>query len=279
MDHAPSMGVGHGLTDLLEDREEAHPVLIGTPARREQRRQGTAPDQLHRDEQPAIGEAPQLVDGDDPGVLELAADLGLLHEAADHLGVIAVLLPDHLDGEIPAQVEVASLEDRAHPAPGQFADQLVTRGLARELGASRVTWAGSGECPRMCLGDELAGLPRSLRPDSEHLSAARLGPIFSSKSSWSRFAPGFPRPASGSTARATPRRNRQRGQRPAGENAGRRAEQSGQISTENIPGSIDSVRSDKGPCSWLGESRRRLQSRGGIQPSRAAKSVRISSST
>ena len=134
VDHAPSMGVGHGLTDLLEDREEAHPVLVGTSARREQRRQSSAPDQLHRDEQPAIGEPPQLVDGDDPGVLELATDLGLLHEAADHLGVIAVLLPDHFDGEIPAQVEVAPLEDRAHPAPRQFADQLVTRRLPRELG-------------------------------------------------------------------------------------------------------------------------------------------------
>ena len=50
------------------------------------------------------------------------------------LGVIAVLLPDHFDGEIPAQVEVAPLEDRAHSAPCQFADQLVTRPLARELG-------------------------------------------------------------------------------------------------------------------------------------------------
>ena len=136
MDHAPGMGVGHGLADLLEDREEARPVFIGAPTRREQRRQGAAPDQLHRDEQPAIGEAPQLVDGDDPGVLELAADLRLLHEAADHLGMIAVLLPDHLDGEVPAQVEVASLEDRADPAPGQFADQLVTRRWPESLDVS-----------------------------------------------------------------------------------------------------------------------------------------------
>ncbi len=74
------------------------------------------------------------MDRDDPGMLKLATDLGLLHEAADHLGVIAVLLPNHFDGEIPAQVEVAPLEDRAHPTPRQFANQLVTRPLARELG-------------------------------------------------------------------------------------------------------------------------------------------------
>ena len=74
------------------------------------------------------------MDRDDPGVLKLAANLGLLDETADHLGLITVLLPNHLDGEIPAEVEVASLEDRAHPAPRQFANQLVTRPLARELG-------------------------------------------------------------------------------------------------------------------------------------------------
>ena len=107
MDDPSAVGVGHRLADLLEDREELHPILGGASARLEQRRQGAAPDELHRDEQPAVGEAAQLVDRRDPGVLELAADLGLLDEPADHLGVVAVLLPDHLDGEVPAEVEVA----------------------------------------------------------------------------------------------------------------------------------------------------------------------------
>ena len=45
----------------------------------------------------------QIVDRRDPRVLELPADLGFLDESADHLGVVAVLLPDHLDGEVPAE--------------------------------------------------------------------------------------------------------------------------------------------------------------------------------
>ncbi len=139
MDDPPAVGVGHRLADLLEDREELHAIFIGASARLQHRRQGAAPDELHRDEQPAVGEASQLVDRRDPGVLELAADLGFLDEPAHHLGVVAVLLPDHLDGEVPAEVEVAPLEDRAHPAPGQLADELVARRLAREVGHLRRT--------------------------------------------------------------------------------------------------------------------------------------------
>ena len=139
VDDPSAVGVGHRLADLLEDREELHPILIRAPARLQQRRQGAAPDELHRDEQPAVGEASQVVDRRDPGVLELAADLGLLDEPADHLGVVAVLLPDHLDGEVPAEVEVAPLEDRPHPAPGQLADELVARRLSREVGHLRRT--------------------------------------------------------------------------------------------------------------------------------------------
>ena len=116
VNYAPSVGVGHCLANLLEDGEETSPIGSRAPPRREQCSQGTALDQLHRDIQTAVGKLPQLVDGDDPRVLKLAADLGLLDEAADHLGMVAVLLPNHFDGEIPAEVEVASLKDRAHPA-------------------------------------------------------------------------------------------------------------------------------------------------------------------
>ncbi len=118
-------GVGRRLAELLEDREELHPIVIGASARLQQCRQGAASDELHRDEQPAVGKSPQLVDRRDPGVLELAADLRLLDEPPDHLGVVAVLLKDHLDGKVPAEVEVTPLEDRPHPAPRQLADELV----------------------------------------------------------------------------------------------------------------------------------------------------------
>ena len=114
MDHALRMGVGHGLADLLEDGEEAGAFLVGTPSRRQQGRQRAAPHQLHRDEHPAVGQTPQLVHRDDPRVLELPADLRLLDEPPDHLGMVAVFLAHHLDGQVAAEVEVAALEDGPH---------------------------------------------------------------------------------------------------------------------------------------------------------------------
>ena len=130
----------------------------GPPACLEQRRQGTPPDELHRNEQTAVGKAPELVDRDDPGVLKLAANLGLLDETAHHLGLVTVLLPNHLDGEVPAEVESRPWKIAPIPPRASSADQLVTRRLASRARASRLTSAGSSECPLMCLGDELAGL-------------------------------------------------------------------------------------------------------------------------
>ena len=281
VDHAPRVGVGHRLADLLEDREESHPVLVRAPARRQQRRQGAAPDQLHRDEQPAVGEPAQLVDRDDPRVLELAADLRLLDEPADHLGVVAVLLPDHLDGQVAAEVEVAALEDRAHPAPGELADELVARRLAREVGHLGRARAGSAARRRRSPGDGRAGPPRSHRPGPAGREAAD-GPV--------------PRP----TVRRIRSRSRGRdlrrigreggpeaeqaaGAEPRRRFAGRRAAQSGQVSAPIIPDPppVPRPRSDTA-CPDLfdwDQRRRTLQDRAGLQPSRAAKRARISSST
>jgi hypothetical protein len=44
-------------------------------------------------------------------VLELAADLRLLDEPADHDGIVAEVVPEHLEGDVAAQVGVAALED------------------------------------------------------------------------------------------------------------------------------------------------------------------------
>src|SRR5262249_62391536 len=68
----------------------------------------------------------QLVDGDDAGVLELAADLRLLHEALDHPDLALVRLQEHLDGDVAAQVGVAPLEHGPHAAPGDLAQELIT---------------------------------------------------------------------------------------------------------------------------------------------------------
>ena len=173
MDHAPRVGVGHVWQTCSKIDEEPRPVLVGAPSRRQQRRQGAAPDQLHRDEQPAVGQTPQLVDRDDPGVLELAADLRLLDEPADHLGVVAVLLPDHLDGQVAAEVEVASLEDRAHPAPGELADELVARRTGpRCPGISR----RSGPDQRSVIGRSRE-MTRGPPSPSDRVAEAASGPL------------------------------------------------------------------------------------------------------
>ena len=136
VDHPPGVGVGHRLADLLEDREEPRPVVRRVLPRLQQRGQGAAPDQLHGDVEPPVGEPAQLVDRDDPRVLELAADLRLLDEPADHLGVVAVLLQEDLDGQVAAEVDVAALEHDAHAAPGDLAEELVAPALARRGRAS-----------------------------------------------------------------------------------------------------------------------------------------------
>ena len=57
-------------------------------------------------------------------MLELAADLRLLDEPADHLGLVAEWLAQHLDGQVAAQVDVAPPEHDAHAAAGDLAEEL-----------------------------------------------------------------------------------------------------------------------------------------------------------
>ena len=99
--------------------------------------QGSALDQLHGEIGPAIGEGAQLVDRHDAGVLELAADLGLLDEAADQFGLVLVALEQDLHGQVAAQVGVASLEHGPHAAAGDLAEELVPVAALRLARASR----------------------------------------------------------------------------------------------------------------------------------------------
>ena len=69
-------------------------------------------DQLHAEEGAAVGEGSELVDRDDAGVLELAADLGFLDEAAGHVGVVAVVVAEDLEGDLAVEVGVAAFQDR-----------------------------------------------------------------------------------------------------------------------------------------------------------------------
>ena len=82
------------------------------------------------------GSRPSSWTGTIPGCWSWPADLRLLDEAADHLGVVAVLLPDNLDREVPAEFDVAPREDRAHPAPGELDREPVADGMALNPGIS-----------------------------------------------------------------------------------------------------------------------------------------------
>ena len=90
MDHAAGVGVGHRLGHLLEDRQSRGRSSAGAGRSREDLGEGAALDQLHGEVGPAVGEGAQLVDRDDPRVLELAGDLRLLDEPADQVGVVAM---------------------------------------------------------------------------------------------------------------------------------------------------------------------------------------------
>ena len=125
VDDAPGVGVGHRLADGLEDGEKAGEVVRGRLALRQQRRQRPPLHQLHREIGPAVGERAQLVDRHDAGMLELAADLRFLHEPPHQLGLLLVALEQDLDRQVAAEVRVAALEHRPHPAPRDLAEKLV----------------------------------------------------------------------------------------------------------------------------------------------------------
>ena len=125
MDDPPGVGVGQRLANLLKDLEEARQVVRRRFAFLEEGGQRSPFHQLHGEVGTAVGETAGLVDGDDAGVLQLAADLRLLHEAAHRDRVVAVPFEEDLDGEVAAEFEVAPLEDCPHAAVAQLAEDPV----------------------------------------------------------------------------------------------------------------------------------------------------------
>ena len=125
VDHPSGVRVGHRLRHLLEDAQGPRQPVGRRQPGSQKLREGLAPDQLHREEWPAVGEGAQLVDRHDARVLELAADLRLLDEAADHLGTAAEVVAEDLDGNVAADVGVAALEHLAHAAAGDLAVDAV----------------------------------------------------------------------------------------------------------------------------------------------------------
>ena len=146
VDHAAGMRIRHRLAYLLEDAEEAREFVVGWVqptgyakvfgarigglhppygfALRQQCRQGSALDQLHGEVWTPVGKCAQLVDRHDTRMLQLAADLRFLDKAVQDVGIAVVRLEHDLDGQVTAQIDVAALEDRAHPAPRDLALEL-----------------------------------------------------------------------------------------------------------------------------------------------------------
>jgi hypothetical protein len=67
-------------------------------------------------------------------MLELAADLSFFREPADHFGMIAVFLENHLDGQVAAKVDVSALEDDPHPSARDFTKKVVPTNVTEQLG-------------------------------------------------------------------------------------------------------------------------------------------------
>ena len=61
-------------------------------------------------------------------MLELAANLRLFDEPADHPGLIAELFPKHLDGQVAAQVGIKPPEHDPHPSLADLAEELQSLG-------------------------------------------------------------------------------------------------------------------------------------------------------
>ncbi|MFO0872247.1 MAG: hypothetical protein U0935_25245 [Pirellulales bacterium] len=125
MNHAARMRVCHRLTDLLEDADEPATVGGRVLTIRQKFRQRLPLDQLHGDERSLVRELPEFINRSDPRMLQLPADLSFLDKPLDDFRFVLVLIQQHLDRQIAAQIGVAALEDCSHPAASNFALQLI----------------------------------------------------------------------------------------------------------------------------------------------------------
>jgi hypothetical protein len=128
VDHAPGVGVGDGLGNLLEDAQEPWHIFGRMFAIGQERGQSTSLHELHGKVRPPVGERTQLIDGDNAGVLQLTGDLRLLDEPSDQFWTITVHVQKHLDRQVAAEVGVAPLEHRSHAAASDLAEKLQPRG-------------------------------------------------------------------------------------------------------------------------------------------------------
>ena len=165
VDHAPGVGIGDRLARPTRRSTGTGAGRRPGPSRPPSSSASVSPlTSFMREERPAVGEGAQLVDRHDPGVLQLAADLRLLDEPADHVGVVAEVLAEHLDGDVAAEVGVAALEHRAHAAAGDLAvDPVAGRAVARPRDRAG---RAAARARRRCRGAGRAGRRRASRRSS-----------------------------------------------------------------------------------------------------------------
>jgi hypothetical protein len=125
VDDPLGVGVRQRLRHLQRDGQETRPIRHRVGPLAQEHRQRLALDQLHGEERP-ITEAADVVDGHHAGVLQLPADLRLLEEPPRHLGPMGVLLQQHLDRQVAAQIDITAAQHRPHAAAGDLAGQMVT---------------------------------------------------------------------------------------------------------------------------------------------------------
>src|SRR5262249_28060915 len=87
--------------------------------------------ELHGQNGPAVGQGPEVVDGGDPGVLQLPGDARLVREPGGRGGVRAEPLLEQLDGDLAAEDGVCGPVDSAHAAAGDLVEDLVTARVGR----------------------------------------------------------------------------------------------------------------------------------------------------
>jgi hypothetical protein len=217
VDHAALVGERDGVAHALDQAEHLRraPLGIALGAPTVDLRERAAADELHREEGAALGVEPELVDGDDPGVVELARDPRLVQEARDLSGedrgspggrARLRLVEDHLHRQRAVEPAIADAKDGSHAAAPQLAfdgvatvgagilgdrgEQPVGLGALRDLrgarGAERAfdVRQGAEDLAQLAFdlrmrGDQGLELGRSGRdlPGEEVLEQALRGPV------------------------------------------------------------------------------------------------------
>ena len=120
MHNAAVVGDHESAGDLTQDGDGE----VDGQRLREEAAQGHALGELHSDEQLTLM-LPEVVDGGEVGVAELAGQPRLLGEPADELLLAAELGVQDLQGGDAVQASVSRLEDDAHAASTAHADYLI----------------------------------------------------------------------------------------------------------------------------------------------------------